>query len=67
MTSAYSSYSGCRQYREDVARARTEVGPDAPEIDKLRPFYDHPGFVEANADTVRKALTQLPAGYRAKA
>ena len=67
VTSAYSSYSGCRQYREDVERARREVGPDAPEIDKLRPFYDHPGFVEANADAVRKALAQVPDDRRAKA
>jgi ferrochelatase len=66
-TSAYSSYSGCRQYREDVERARTEVGPNAPEVDKLRPFYDHPGFVEANADAVRKALTEVPENHRAKA
>ena len=43
-TSAYSSYSGCRQYMEDMERARAEVGPGAPELVKLRPFFDHPGF-----------------------
>jgi len=59
--SAYSSYSGCRQYLEDIARARETVGPGAPEIDKLRLFFDHPGFIEPMAENVRKALTHLPA------
>ena len=49
VTSAYSSYSGCRQYREDIDRARASAGASAPVIDKLRPFHNHPGFVEANA------------------
>ena len=65
VTSAYSSYSGCRQYREDMARAQAEVGSGAPEIVKLRAFHDHPGFVEANADAVRKALAQIASGRRA--
>ena len=56
VTSAYSSYSGCRQYREDIAAAQAEVGQDAPKVDKLRVFYNHPGFVEACADRVRDAL-----------
>ncbi|HET9299441.1 MAG TPA: ferrochelatase [Candidatus Polarisedimenticolaceae bacterium] len=60
VTSAYSSYSGCRQYREDVERARGEVGAAAPEVEKLRAFFNHPGFVEANADAVRAALSELP-------
>src|ERR671926_173197 len=42
VTSAYSSYSGCRQYREDLMRARERAGPEAPEISKLRVFYNHP-------------------------
>ena len=67
VTSAYSSYSGCRQYREDVERARAEVGSDAPEILKLRPFHDHPGFIDANADAVRKALAEVAEERRAKA
>ncbi|MEN6451141.1 MAG: ferrochelatase, partial [Thermoguttaceae bacterium] len=46
-TSAFGSYPGCRQYREDIERARQAVGPAAPPIDKLRLFYNHPGFVEA--------------------
>ncbi|MEV4725811.1 ferrochelatase [Micromonospora humida] len=63
VTSAYGGYSSCRQYQEDIAAARSAVGPDAPVIDKLRQFWDHPGFVEPHADAVRSALAQLdPAG-----
>ncbi len=58
--SAYSSYSGCRQYLEDIARAREAVGPGAPEIDKLRLFFNHPGFIEPMAEYVREAFRQLP-------
>ncbi len=58
-TSAWGGYSGCRQYHEDIARARAAVGPGAPELVKLRQFFDHPLFVEANADAVRRALAQL--------
>ncbi|MBW3620949.1 MAG: ferrochelatase [Actinobacteria bacterium] len=64
VTSAYSSYSGCRQYREDVARARAGVGDGAPEVDKVRVFYNHPGFVAAQADRVREALDELDAEVR---
>ncbi len=66
-TSAYSSYSGCRQYREDIERARAVVGEGAPRVDKLRAFYNHPGFVEPNAENVRAALEQIPAERRAAA
>ena len=59
MTSAYSSYSGCRQYRENVAAAQAEVGEGAPKIDKLRAFYNHPGFIEASAARVHEALSKL--------
>jgi protoporphyrin/coproporphyrin ferrochelatase len=65
--SAYSSYSGCRQYRENVIAAREAVGPTAPEIDKLRAFYNHPDFVAANADRLRDALKQLPENARGAA
>ena len=58
--SAYSSYSGCRQYLEDIARSREVVGPGAPGIDKLRLFYNHPGFIEPMADRVREALNKMP-------
>jgi ferrochelatase len=64
VTSAYSSYSSCRQYLDDIARAGAEVGPSAPAVDKLRPFHDHPGFVEANADRLRAALESLPPDRR---
>jgi ferrochelatase len=55
VTSIFSSYSGCRQYLEDIERARAEVA-SAPEIHKLRKFYNHPLFIEAQADEVRAAL-----------
>jgi ferrochelatase len=69
VTSAYSSYSGCRQYREDIARARSEVGlsqsdPGAPEVDKLRPFFNHPAYIEATVERVRDALQAVPADAR---
>jgi len=60
VTSAYSSYSGCRQYREDIARAQGEVGPGVPEVDKLRAFFNHPGFIEAMVDRVEDALREIP-------
>ena len=59
-TSAYSSYSGCRQYLEDIARAQAEVGPGAPQIDKLRAFFNHPGFIEPMLEQVRAAVAQVP-------
>jgi protoporphyrin/coproporphyrin ferrochelatase len=61
-TSAYSSYSGCRQYREDIARAQEAAGPAAPEVERTRMFFNHPGWIEANADNVSAALEQVPAG-----
>ncbi len=64
VTSAYSSYSGCRQYREDIARAQGEVGAGAPEVDKLRPFFNHPAFIEATVERVREALGSVPAEAR---
>lgn len=64
VTSVFSSYSGCRQYLEDIQRARAEVGPDAPYVGKLRSFYNHPLFIEAQSDEVRAALEQVPAERR---
>jgi ferrochelatase len=58
-TSAFGSYSGCRQYQEDIARARAAVGDGAPEIVKIRPFSGHPLFLEAMTDRVKRALAQL--------
>lgn len=62
VTSAYSSYSGCRQYREDIVRARAEVGAGAPEVEKLRAFFNHPGFIDATEDRVREAFREIPRG-----
>lgn len=56
VTSATSSYSGCRQYREDIERAQADVGPAAPTIDKIRQYYDHPMFIEPMVDNTAKAL-----------
>ena len=67
VTSAFSSYSGCRHYREDIARAQAEVGVGAPQIDKLRVFFNHPGFLEATEDRLREAISQLPADARQNA
>ncbi|MGH8921611.1 MAG: ferrochelatase, partial [Actinomycetes bacterium] len=58
VTSAYSSYSSCHQYLDDLFRARQAVGPGAPTIDKIRPFFNHPGFVEPSADRLRVARRQ---------
>jgi ferrochelatase len=66
-TSAYGGYSACRQYHEDIARARAAVGAGAPELVKLRHFFDHPAFVTANADAVSAARATLPAGLRDRA
>jgi ferrochelatase len=67
VTSAYSSYSSCRQYLEDIERARESVGPGAPRVEKLRAFYNHPGFIDANVAHVRAALQQIPEERRAEA
>lgn len=60
MTSMFSCYSGCRQYREDVARAQEKVGEGAPAVDKIRMGFNHPGFIDAQADRVKSALSELP-------
>ena len=66
VTSPYGSYSSCRQYLEDIDRARAQVGPGAPEVTKLRQYHDHPGFIEPLADAARAALAQVPEGLRAR-
>lgn len=58
-TSAYSSYSGCRQYRENLAAAREEVGESAPAVFKLRAFFNHPGFIEAMQARLGESLAEL--------
>src|SRR5277367_877719 len=64
VTSAYSSYSSCRQYLEDIERARVQVGERAPVIDKIRAFHNHPGFVETNTDRLQEALGAFPSEDR---
>ena len=64
VTSAYSSYSGCRQYRENIDAALAEAGPGAPEIIKLRPFYNHPGVIDPVTDDVIRCLNSIEAGRR---
>jgi protoporphyrin/coproporphyrin ferrochelatase len=61
-TSAYSSYSACRQYLDDIDLAVAAVGPRAPRIDKIRPYFNHPGFIEPFAASVADALATLPGG-----
>ncbi|RAU97035.1 ferrochelatase [Mycobacterium colombiense] len=58
-TSAWSGYSSCTQYVEDIARAREAAGPDSPELVKLRPYFDHPRFVRIFADTIGAASGAL--------
>jgi ferrochelatase len=64
VTSAFSSYSGCRQYREDVVHAVEALGGEGPEFDKLRVFYSHPGFVEPMAELLRSTAASIPAERR---
>ncbi|MDB5388396.1 MAG: ferrochelatase, partial [Planctomycetaceae bacterium] len=64
VTSAYSSYSGCRQYRDNISAAQAEVGDLAPVVDKLRVFYNHPLFISVTCDRVLAALDQIPAERR---
>jgi ferrochelatase len=66
-TAAFSSFSSCRKYHEALARARDEVGEGAPEVDKIRPFYNHPGFIEPMIEQVRAAYAQLPEEAREQA
>ena len=64
LTSAYSSYSGCRQYRENLADAVAEVGDGVPRLDRVRHYFNHPGFVEPMVDATLAALAELPAQHR---
>lgn len=65
VTSAYSSYSSCRQYLENIAEARAVAGANAPRVEKLRAFYNHPLFIQANVENVHAALEKIPAEQRA--
>jgi protoporphyrin/coproporphyrin ferrochelatase len=63
VTSAYSSYSSCRQYRENLFDAVDAV-EGAPVLDKLRLYFNHPGFVEPAVDATLAALADLPDAVR---
>lgn len=80
VTSAFSSYSGCRQYREDIARAqqtvaasnlpaegRQAIRPSPPAVDKLRVFFNHPGFIEPMIERTQAAFAQISAERRERA
>jgi ferrochelatase len=59
VTSAFSSYSGCRQYRENISAAQAEVGSTAPQVDKLRVFFNHPGFINPMVERTRDAFAEI--------
>jgi ferrochelatase len=64
VTSAYSSYSSCRQYQDDLAAAVAAVGENAPSFDKIRHFFDHPGFIAPQVDAVRAAVAAIDPSRR---
>ncbi|MFP6648266.1 MAG: ferrochelatase [Pirellulaceae bacterium] len=59
VTSGYGSYSSCRQYRENLEEARARVGQGAPEVHKIRLFFNHPGFLESMVACANRAVTQI--------
>lgn len=59
VTSSSSSYSGCRQYRENIVDAQMTMGEGAPEVDKIRAFYNHPDFIGASGNCVQDAIDQI--------
>lgn len=63
-TSGFSCYSGCRQYRENIVAAQAAVGEGAPEVDKIRVFYNHPGFIQPVVDHIKAALEHWPEDKR---
>ena len=64
VTSAFGSFSGCRQYRQNLEAAQEKCGPDAPALQKLRLFYNHPGFIEPMAANLATALEGKPTDTR---
>ncbi|WP_168566700.1 ferrochelatase [Crateriforma spongiae] len=62
-TSMFSCYSGCRQYRENIAEAQAQVGPDAPIVEKVRMGFNHPHFIDTLADSVRQAAKSLASDH----
>jgi ferrochelatase len=67
VTSAYGSYSSCRQYLDDIEAARAQAGATAPRIDKIRHYFGHPGFTGPFTESTLTAIASLPASARAAA
>jgi ferrochelatase len=67
VTSPFGCYSSCRQYLEDIEQARQTAGVEAPEVDKLRLYYNHPGFLEPLAQRVAEAMEEVAPERRANA
>jgi ferrochelatase len=67
LTSAYASYPGCRQYLDAIEQGRAGIGEGAPTVDRLRQYFNHPGFIEPMIDGVEAALAKLPQELRADA
>jgi len=59
VTSGQSSYSGCRQYRENIANSQQAVGDEAPRVDKLRVFYNHPDYIAAQFERIQEKLAKF--------
>jgi ferrochelatase len=66
VTASYSSYSSCRQYRENIADAQLSAGDGAPQVDKIRAYFNHPGFIDAMVDRTRQAFELLGPEQRAE-
>ena len=64
VTSGYGSYSSCRQYLDDIEAARAQAGPAAPRIDKIRHYFNHPGFIEPFTQAALTAIGSLPPGVQ---
>ena len=62
VTSGYSSFSSCRQYRDDIEAARRQVGDFAPQVDKIRQYFNHPGYIGSFATAAADAIRSLPIG-----
>jgi len=62
VTSGYSSFSSCRQYRGDIEAAQRRVGAGAPQVDKIRQYFNHPGYIASFASAATEAIKSLPAG-----
>jgi len=64
VTSGYSSFSSCRQYRGNIEAAQQQVGGAAPRVDKIRQYFNHPGYIGSFAAATTEAITSLPEGAR---